>query len=195
MAKILHIAGALAIAALAPHVAATQTVSYDYDRTANFASLRTFALRAGKLSDNPLLNERITVAIAGVLSARGLRQTDTPDMDVAPSLTSETRKEVTAYEPWYGPFGWYGSYRWYSPVGWYEPYTWGWGGGWTTYQVRDVEYATLTIDIFDAGKGSLVWRGKGLREVNPYWKADTIDKKVRKLVTKIMRNFPPGAAD
>jgi uncharacterized protein DUF4136 len=193
MARVLHITGALLlIVMLSPRAAVPQTVTFDYNRTANFARLRTFALREGKLSDNQLLNDRITASITGVLSGRGLRQADSPDMDVAPSLTFETRKELTVYDPWYGgPFGWYGSYRWYGPFGWNEPYSW--GGGWATYQVRDVDYATLTIDIRDAKEGSMLWRGKGLREVNPYWKADTIDKKVYKLVTKILRNFPPNS--
>jgi Domain of unknown function (DUF4136) len=185
MARFLPIA-TLLLATIGPRAAAAQTVTYDYDRTANFNRLRSFALRDGKISDNPLLDRRIQAEIANGLSARGLSQTAMPDMFVAPSLTSETRKEISTYTDWYPPFGWYGSYLGYGSYGWYGP---GWGG-WTT-SVRDREYATLTVDMIDADTGSLVWRGKGIRDVNPEWKADTIDAKVRKLVAKILRNFPP----
>ena len=193
MARDLHIASALLAATLIPQTVTPQTVTYDYDRKANFARLRSFALRSENMSDNPLMNERITVSIAGELIARGLTRSDRPDMYVVPSLTSETRKEVTTFD-WGGPFGWYGSARWYGPYGWYDPFGWNVGGG-STYEVRDVQYATLTIDMLDGAGGSLLWRGKGVRDVNPRWKPDEIDKKVHKLVAKILNKFPPSDDD
>ena len=192
MARSLHMASALLAATLIPQTVTPQTVTYDYDRKANFSRLRSFALRSENMSDNPLMNERITVAIAGALLGRGMVRSDNPDMYVVPSLTSETRKEVTAYD-WGSPFGWYGSYGWYGPYGWRDPYGWN-GGGWS-YQVRNVEYATLTIDMLDGGSGSLLWRGKGVRDVNPRWKPDDVEKKVHKLVAKILKKFPPPIDD
>jgi len=192
MARSLHIASALLAATLIPQTVTPQTVTYDYDRKANFSRLRSFALRSENMSENPLLNERITVAITGALLGRGMIRSDNPDMYVVPSLTSEIRKEVSTYD-WGSPFGWYGSYGWYGAYGWRDPY--GWNGGSWSYQVRDVEYATLTIDMLDGAGGSLLWRGKGVREVNPRWKPDDIDKKVNKLVAKILKRFPPGFDD
>jgi hypothetical protein len=61
--------------------------------------------------------------------------------------------------------------------------------------VRDIQYATLTIDMVDARTGTLLWRGRGVRSVNPHWKPETVDRKVFKAVTKIFRNFPPGHDD
>ncbi len=190
MARSLQLASALLTATLIPQTVAPQTVTYDYDRKANFARLRTFAVKHENMSDNPLLNERITVAIASTLTARGMTRSDQPDMYVVPSLTSETRQEVTMFNSVAGPFGWYGSYHWFGPTTWDAPYGSNWGG-WTAYQERDVEYATLTIDMLEGGAGSLLWRGKGVRDVNPQWKPETIDKKVHKLVAKILSKFPP----
>jgi hypothetical protein len=193
MARSLQMASALLAATLIPQTVTPQTVTSDYDRKADFARLRSFALRSENMSDNPLLNERIMVSIVGALVGRGLTRSDHPDIYVVPSLTSETRKEVTTFD-WGGPFLGYGSYRWYGPYGWHDPYGWN-EGGWSTTQVRDVEYATLTIDMLDGGAGSLIWRGKGVRDVNPRWKPDDIDKKVHKLVAKILRKFPPPVDD
>jgi hypothetical protein len=184
-------ASVLLAATLIPQTVTPQTVTYDYDRKANFSRLRSFALRSENMSENPLMNERITVAIVGALLGRGMVRSDNPDMYVVPSLTSETRKEVTTYD-WASPFGWYGSYGWYGAYGWRDAW---YGGGWSTYQVRDVEYATLTIDMLDGGAGTLLWRGKGVREVNPRWKPDDIDEKVHKLVAKILKKFPPSGDD
>ena len=91
----------------------------------------------------------------------------------------------------YGMTGWYG---WYGPYGPYAPYGWNWWGP-TTYEVRDRQYNTLTIDMVDPETGALLWRGTGTRHVHLDWKPDTVDKKVRKVVTKMLDNFPPGRED
>ena len=39
-------------------------------------------------------------------------------------------------------------------------------GGTTTTQVRDILVGTLVVDIADAKKGQLAWRGMGVKEVN-----------------------------
>src|SRR4030095_1119952 len=120
MARSLRMASALLAATLIPQTVTPQTVTYDYDRKANFARLRSFALRSENMSDNPLLNERITVAIASRLLGRVMIRSDNPDMYVVPSLTTETRREVTSYD-WGSPFGWYGSYGWDGRYGWGGP--------------------------------------------------------------------------
>lgn len=189
MARLLRLAHAtiamILAGALLPAPAAAQKVSYDYNRTANFSGVRTYAIKPSeKMSENQLVNDRITRAIAGTLATRGMSASSDPDVYIVPSMTTEVRSEITGYGPgWFEPFG-YGYYtsRWYGP--------WGYGAG--SYEVRDVEYATLTIDMIDARTGSLLWRGKGVRSVNPQWKPDTVDRKVFKAVAKIFRNFPPG---
>lgn len=173
---------------LLPSELAAQKVSYDFNRTTNFAGVRTFAIKpSDKMSENQLVNDRITNAIAGTLAARGMTASHNPDVYVIPSVSSEIRQEVTGYGPgWFEPFGYgYYSSRWYGP--------WGYGAG--SYEVRDVQYATLTIDMVDARTGSLLWRGTGTRSVDPDWKPHTVDKKVWKAVTKIFKNFPPVRDD
>ena len=91
---------------LVPGVVAAQRTSYDYQRNANFSQLRTFDIKPGeKLSENPLVNERIMNAIAAELSARGMERSANPDVLVIPSMTSETRQEVTAYNAGFGMTG------------------------------------------------------------------------------------------
>jgi hypothetical protein len=184
--RLMHAMVALTVAgALLPTNTAAQKVSYDFNRTANFAQVRAFAIRpSDKMSENELVNDRITSAIAGTLAGRGMTSSSNPDVFIVPSIATETRRQVTSYGPgWYEPFFGYGYYG-----GWY-----GWGV--SGYEVRDVQYATLTIDMVDARTGALLWRGRGVRSVNPQWKPDTVDRKVFKAVTKIFRNFPPGRDD
>jgi len=181
MGTSLRIASALLTLTLVPVAVGAQKVSYDFDRSTNFARLRSFALKPGtEQSSNPFVTERIANAISGNLSARGMSRTEeNPDVYIIPNLSVAIQQEVTAYNTGYGPYGWY------------------WGGGWgmTTYQVQNVQVDTLTIDMVDARTGELLWRGKGVREVNPNWKPEEVDKKVNKAVYKILKNFPPPYDD
>jgi uncharacterized protein DUF4136 len=176
-----------------PVAAIAQQVTYDFDKSTNFARLHSFTLKEGEESDNPLVDQRIEDAIVGALSARGMRKVDeNADVFVVPARTTEMRKEVTAYNTGYWPY--YGSGYWG-----YGPGYWGWGGGWggpTTYvEERNRQYDTIVINMVDAKTGVLLWRGKGVKRVHSHWEPDTVDKKVRKTVTKILSNFPPGIDD
>ena len=184
MKKSLLQASALLVLALVPVSVGAQSVTlrsgkvnYDYDKTTNFAKLRTYALKPTAGANDPLVNERINNAIARGLALRGMRRVDDhPDVYVVPNMTIDQVPQVTAYGN--GP-------------------GWGWGyygyGGWgiTTYDVNYLQYNTLVIDMLDPQSGDLVWRGRGVRQVNPRWKPDKIDKEVNEAVAKILRNFPP----
>jgi len=169
-----------------PALAAAQDVNYDLDRTKNFATIRSFAMKPMEKSDNPLVDQRIMASIASTLTARGLRQVDqNPDVYVIPSMTVEMRKEMTAWNTGYWPP--YGGYYW---GGWGSYWDSGWGVGTTTFSERNLQYNTLVIDMVDANTGALIWRGKGVKRVHSHWKPDTVDEKVDKTVAKIVEKLP-----
>jgi hypothetical protein len=190
MTHISRLTYALLAVALVPTAVAAQKVTYDFERSTNFAQVRSFSIQTSQLSENPFVNERITHGISSELTALGLSRTDNPDIHVVPSISTELRKKVTAYTLGYGFGGWYTG--WYGPYG-YGPYANDWGS--TSYEVRDVRYDTLTIDMIDAKTGQLVWRGQGVEKVKPYWKPDKVDRKVKKVVAEVLENFPPGRDD
>jgi hypothetical protein len=194
-----HLIGTATVAfvlGFAPAWAAAQDVTYDFDRAKNFAHVQTFALKEGRRSDNPLVDQRMAAAIVSMLTARGLRQVDhDPDVFVVPGRTTEMRKQVTAYNTGYWPYGsWYWPYYGSWAGGWGAGY-WdaGWGWGTTTFEERNLQYDTLTIEMIDAKTGDLIWRGRGVKRVHSHWKPDEIDKKVQKTVSKIMSNYPPSS--
>jgi hypothetical protein len=170
-------------------VARAQEVSYDFDRKADFRSIKSYAFKeGGEMSDNPFVNERIAKAIAYQLKVRGVNQGANPDVYITTSLDTEMRKEVTAWNAGFGYGGWYGPYGWHH--GYYGyPYGWGWGGP-TSYEVRDRRYDTLTINVIDAGTGKLLWRGKGTREIEEDWKPSKLTEKLNKTVAKIFKHYP-----
>jgi hypothetical protein len=187
-----RVLGLVALAVVFPALAAAQDTSYDYDRTAPFAQYRTYALKEGTSTDDPLNDARIAAALDRELAFRGLRKVEaSPDVYVSFSMAYEKQKDIQYYSmgPWWGGgYGWgYGG--------------WGWGyGGWgwgptTDVYVREILVGTLTIDIVDAKRERLAWRGLGVKRVDTDEDADDRDKHVRKAVSKIMRNYPPGADD
>lgn len=171
-----------AIATLAtPALVLAQKTSYDYDKSANFAAFKTYALKDGTKVGQELIDNRIVAAIEAELAAKGLTKNDAdPDVFVVYHIAFDKQKDISTFSSGYGGYGAYG---------------WGWGGGWaggtTTTQVRDILMGTLVIDIADAKKGQVAWRGMGVKEVDTQAKPEKRDKSIGKAVQKIFKNYPP----
>ena len=179
MLKRLVIAVALV---LSPAMLFAQKVSYDYEKGANFTAFKTYAQKDGTKVGQPLIDDRIVAAIDAALAAKGLTKVDAnPDVFVVYHTSFDKQKDISTYSSGYG--------------GGYGPYGWGWGGGWaggtTTTQVRDILMGTLVIDVADAKKGQLAWRGIGVKEVDMQNKPEKRDKSITNAVNKIFKNYPP----
>ena len=171
----------LIVALAIPAMAAAQKVSYDYEKGANFSGFKTYAHKEGTAVGQQLIDDRIIAAIDAELAAKGFTKAENPDVFVVYHVAFDKQKDISTYSSGYG--------------GGYGPYGWGWGGGWaggtTTTQVRDILIGTLVIDIADAKKGELAWRGMGVKEVNTQAKPEKRDKSINSAVNNIFKNYPP----
>jgi Domain of unknown function (DUF4136) len=175
------VAAAIALLLLPVPVLA-QKVTYDFDKSADFATYKTYALKDGTKVGQPLIDDRIVAAIDTELAAKGFKKVDAnPDVFVVYHVAFDKQKDISTYSSGYG--GGYGAYGW----GWGG----GWGGGTSTTQVRDILIGTLVIDMADAKTGQLAWRGMGVKEVDTQAKPDKRDKSISKAVNKIFKNYPP----
>jgi hypothetical protein len=166
---------------LAPAVLLAQKVSYDYEKTANFAAFKTYGHKDGTKVGQQLIDDRIVNAIDTELAAKGLTKVESdPDVFVVYHIAFDKQKDISTYSSGGGGYGAYG---------------WGWGGGWaggtTSTQVRDILIGTLVIDVADAKKGQLAWRGMGTKEVNTQANPEKRDKSINNAVKKIFKNYPP----
>ncbi len=166
---------------IAPAVIVAQKTSYDYEKSADFTAFKTYAHKPGTPVGQSLVDDRIVSAINTQLAAKGLTQAAAaPDVFVVYHMAFDKEKDISTYSSGHGGYGGYG---------------WGWGGGWaggtTTTQVRDILVGTLVIDIADARKGQLAWRGMGVKEVNTQADPEKRDKSINKAVEKIFKNYPP----
>jgi Domain of unknown function (DUF4136) len=166
-----------------PALLLAQKVSYDYEKSANFASFKTYAHKDGTKVGQSLIDDRIVAAIDTELAAKGMTKSESnPDVFVVYHVAFDKQKDISTFS---------------SGGGGYGPYGWGWGGGWaggmstSTTQVRDILIGTLVIDLADAKKSQLAWRGMGVKEVDTQAKPEKRDKSINNAVKKIFKNYPP----
>jgi hypothetical protein len=167
---------------LAPALLVAQKVSYDYEKTANFAAFKTYAHKDGTKVGQALIDDRIVAAIDTQMAAKGFTKAEAnPDVFVVYHVAFDKQKDISTFSSGYG--------------GGYGPYGWGWGGGWgggtTSTQVRDILVGTLVIDMADAKKGQLAWRGMATKEVQTQANPEKRDKSINEAVKKVFKNYPP----
>jgi Domain of unknown function (DUF4136) len=173
---------ALTALLLTPTLALAQKVTYDFDKTASFGGFKTYTQKDGTKVGQQLIDDRIVAAIDEQLAAKGFKKVDAnPDVYVIYHVAFDKEKDISTFSSGYG--------------GGYGPYGYGWGGGWgtgtTTTQVRDILVGTLVIDMADAKKSQLAWRGMGTKQVDPNAKPEKRDKNISEAVKKIFKNYPP----
>jgi hypothetical protein len=168
------------VIAILPTLAAAQKTTYDFDKTASFAGYKTFSMKEGTPTGQPLIDKRIVAAIEAELAVKGLRRDDAaPDLIVVYHMAFDEEKDISAYSsgPMYGGYGW------------------GWGGGWgstsTDVRVREILLGTLAIDLIDSNKKEVVWRGLGTKEIDTNAKPEKRESNITKAVKKIFKNYPP----
>jgi hypothetical protein len=161
-----------------PTLSRAQKISYDFNPAADFSRFRTFAWREGTPAPEQFLHQRIVAAIESQLAAKGLTRSDTdPDLYVTYHAAMEVQKSITGFGSGIG----------HGPLGW------GWGGGLDTINLslNEIPVGTLVIDLGDAAKQELVWRGMGVKEVDFHAKPEKRDAGIVKAVEKILKNYPP----
>jgi len=169
---------AAAVVLLLPTIALAQKTSFDFDKSADFSKFKTYALKDGTKVGDPLIDGRIVAAIEGGLASKGLTKSDKPDVVVVYHVAFDKQKDITAYNS--GGYGGYG-YR----------YGGGWGGSTTNVRVNEILVGTIVLDVIDANKQEVAWRGMGVKEVDTQAKAEKRDKNINEAVAKLLKNFPP----
>jgi hypothetical protein len=164
--------------------ALAQDVRYNFDKSANFATFRTYkwvAIKgATQLSD--LVDKQIKAAVETELATKGLTkvESDTADLFIGYQAAVGQEKEYTSFDSgWgYGP-GWYGG-------GWY-----GGGGGMTSGQTTTIYVGQLALDMYSPSPHALVWRGVVSKTIDSTAKPEKQEKNLRKSVVKVLKNYPP----
>ncbi|HUK36958.1 MAG TPA: DUF4136 domain-containing protein [Vicinamibacterales bacterium] len=156
----------VAIAVTVTACASSLRVRTDSDPMANFKKYRTFALRDGNSSGDPVLDQRIKQDLAAGFKAKGLDEVRPENADLIIVSHTATRRERT-YETFYDTWG---GWRW----AWARP----------TVVVDEFRVGTLVVDVFDNQAKTAVWHGYASEALSdtPSKVAEKADRAVRKLV-------------
>jgi hypothetical protein len=156
-------------------------VSSDFDKTAGFASYKTYAFtpEALGLPLDDINRNRVLSAIEAELAAKGFTKNETnPDVLIDVNIKGEQKQTATATNT--GGYGYgYGRY--------------GYGGGFSTTTINYDTYVdgTMFIDMIDASKKQLVWQGRGTKTIEPDASQERREKNINYAVKQIFMKYPP----
>jgi hypothetical protein len=161
--------------------ASAQDVKTDFDKAADFSTLKTFSTKLATSWGNQLGENRVMKEVEDTLTEKGWKKVDAnPDALVVVHGATDTKRSLNTF--YSGGAGWGGyGYR-------------GWGGmGMGTATTTESEYTvgTLVVDIFNAKTKALLFRGTASDELSN--KPEKNQKKLDKATTKMFKNFPPGS--
>jgi hypothetical protein len=156
-------------------MALAQNVTYDFDRSANFAGFKTYAWVRGTNLADELNHKRVMRAIDTQLSAHGLAKaesTATADVLVAYHTSFDRNLQISGFSSGFG------GYR--------------FGGNRSgTATVDEIVVGTLAIDLVDAKTRTIVWRGMATKEIDARASAEKRDKNINRAAEKLFKNYPP----
>lgn len=175
----------LGLFVLAVVSASAQNVRYNFDKDADFSKYKTYKwvdLKGGEQLDD-LTAKQVQEALDAGLAAEGLTKTDADNADlyIGYQVAIRQEKEFTSYSTdWgYGP-GWRG--------GWYGG---GMGSSMTTGQTYTIQIGELGLDMYEAAKHQLVWRGAVSKTLDPKAKPEKRQKNLTKAIAKLLKKYPP----
>jgi hypothetical protein len=148
--------------------AVAQDVSYDYDKSADFGRMRTYAWVNGERVGDDLNHARIVHAIDTQLAARGVRQANSiaeADLLVTYHAIVSREAEITGHR--------FGINRLASA------------------RVEEVAVGSLVVDLRDGKSGGVVWRGVATRHLDPKASPEQREKNINKAVEKMFKHYPP----
>ena len=178
--------GWIALLLLTASGALSQEVQYNFDKTADFSKFRTYKWVTLK-SEAPideLTDEQIKAALNAAFARKGLTKVDgdsATDLLVAYQTTEHINETFSVFDPdWSTGPGWY-------VAGWHVPGV----GSTTTQEISGIYKGELAVDMYDAAKHELVWRGVASKTLDPKAKPEKRQKNLDKAVAKLMQNYPP----
>lgn len=162
---------------------ASLSVSYDYDKNADFNKYKTYAFdeQVDQLKVNQLDKNRVISAIENEMSARGYTKSDAPDMLVGIHTRVEQEESATATTTGAGMYG--------------GPWRYGFGGGFTTTNVDINKYdvGTLFINVIDGGSKEIVWQGRGTKTLAENVSPEKKEERINAAVAAIFKKYPVPA--
>lgn len=156
---------------------AAQKVATNYDTKVDFTKYKTYKWVPieGVTYPNQLMDAQIKQAIDSTLTTKGMVRQDSGEVSVYLAYQLSVSQSTQ-----YNSFGTGGG--------------WGWSAGMTTTTPETINTGTLVVDLYDPALKQLVWQSSGTKQMNPSSDATKNQQNLLKAVTKMFKDYPPGAA-
>ena len=159
------------------------SVTRDYDASADFSSLETYAWQhatqpetGNPRIDNDLMDSRVRRAVDAQMAEKGFVPVPASEADFLVTYFVEYKQRIAGNSVSFGVGG--GSYGRYGAAGY-------------NTSVSDYDEGHLTIDIIHPASGNNIWRGIGRRTTYEGSNPEKVTKIVNTAVAKILAKFPP----
>lgn len=152
--------------------AGAQTVTYDMDKTANFAKFRTYAWVRGTEIPDEWNHQRVVTAVDAQLALRGMTPVgagQNPDVYVAYHAAFDRTVQISG-SGWGGPA--------ISRSG--------------TARAEEVLVGTIVVDVIDASSRTIVWRGIATKEIDTRADPEKREKNINRAAEKLFKKYPAG---
>jgi hypothetical protein len=166
---------ALAAAAFVGTITFAQSITYDFDATANFSRFKTYAWISGTSVPDALNHQRIVAAISTQLGSKGLTRIDreaNPDLYVAYHAAFDRDLQITGFGSGWSGFRLPGSYS-------------------GSARAEEILKGMLLVDVMDTRTRVIVWRGIAAKDIDVNAKPDEREKNINKTAEKMFKNYPP----
>jgi hypothetical protein len=151
-------------------VAMAQDVRFDYERSANFSTYKTYqwAGDAPNAAGNQLMDQSIKRAIDEQLAAKGLRRVERGgDLQVSYQAAVQQEKQ---YDGFGTGFRFNGTGR---------------------VTTSTIEVGQIVINLTDSARQQLVWSGAAEKTLDIKKDPDKNYRNLQKTMAKIFKNYPP----
>ena len=166
--------GVILAVLLAVATVAVAKTTVDWDGDADFSKYRTYSWKDGTPIQNPLMQERAVEAVNEQLQAKGMKQVVSgSDVQVVIHASQHQEQQIVGSSFGYGRWG-------------------GWGGT-TSTSVYNIPKGSLMVDLVDSSSNKLVWRGSASETLSD--KPEKNTKKIRKVIEKMFKKYPPEKDD
>ena len=162
---------------------ASIAVNQDYNPRTDFGSYHTFRWAPepqnptgdARIDNNPLLDSRIRSAVERHLTAKGFQKRDGSNADllVAYQVAISDETDISTLSTYYG----------YRRTGIIVQDT----------RIREYEQGTLILDLVDASRNELVWRGTAQSEIRSDMSPQDREARIDEAVRTILAQYPPGS--
>jgi uncharacterized protein DUF4136 len=149
--------------------ARAQNASYDYDKTADFGALTSYAWVNGTPASDDFNHQRIMSAVDSQL---GLKRVQKKTAIAEASLLVTYHVLIGSETAVSG-----------SRIGFNR---------WASARVKQVPVGSLIVDLMDARTHATVWRGVVSRDLDPDASPEQREKNINKAVEKLFKHYPPA---